>query len=121
MDGEEEALRDAVVEEWPNSGTGGREPFDEGETGLSQGDPVGEVMLGVESRGQPVAEPPNHPRVAKDKAVQGDRWLGEGGPLAWGPPVDMFCFGGGEFELQPVPFSCEGAEAALEAAYIGSV
>ena len=38
---------DAVVEERPDPCAGGGEPFEEGETGLSQGDSVGQMVLSV--------------------------------------------------------------------------
>ena len=46
-DGEEESMCDAVVEERSDPRAGGEEPFDEGETCLSQRDPVGEMVLGI--------------------------------------------------------------------------
>ena len=46
-DRKEEALCDTVVKERSHPGAGGEESFDKGETGLSQRDPVGEVVLGV--------------------------------------------------------------------------
>ena len=72
-----------MVEERADPCTGGGEPFDEGETGLGQGDPVGEVVLGVERRGEPVAEQSNHPAGRKMKPSRamgawegGNLWLG---------------------------------------------
>ena len=100
---------------------GGGEPFDEGKTSLGQGDPVGEVVLGVQCRGEPVAEPPDHPGRAEDEAIQRDGCLGGRGPLAGGPPMDEFGFWGRELNLQLVPPPRQGTEEALEAAYVGAV
>ena len=71
-DGEEEALCDTMVEEGPDPRAGGGETFDKGEAGLGQRDPMGEVVLGVECRGQPVAKPPDHLGGTEDEAIQGD-------------------------------------------------
>ena len=87
-DGEEEALCDTVVEEGPDHRAGGGEPFNKGEAGLGQGDPVGEVMLGVQCRGKPVAEPSDHLGRSEDEAVKRDGCLGGWGPLAGGPPMN---------------------------------
>ena len=90
--GEKKAHSYSVVEEGLDPCPGGGESFDEGETGLGQGNSVGEVVLGVERRGEPVAGLSNHSRGLEDEAVQSDGGVGEGGPLAGGPPVDEFCF-----------------------------
>ena len=104
-DRKRKALRDAVVEEGSGPCAGGREPFDEREAGLSQGDPVGEMVLSVECRGEPVAKLPDYLSRAENETVQGDGRLAGGGALARGPPVDEFCFRSREFDLQPVsPF-----------------
>ena len=54
-DGKEEALCDAMVEERSDPRARGEESFNKGETGLSQRDSVGKVMLGIQCRGEPVA------------------------------------------------------------------
>ena len=59
-DREKAALRNTVVEEGPDTCAGGGESFDGGEVGLRQGDPVGEMVLGAEGRGEPITEPPTH-------------------------------------------------------------
>ena len=56
-------------------------------------------VLGVECRGEPVAEPPDYLGRAEDEAVQGDGRLAGGGPLTWGSPVDEFRFWGREFDF----------------------
>ena len=68
-DGEEEALCNAVVKKGLDPRTGGGKPLNKGETGLGQGDPVREMMLGVLCWGEPVAEPSDHPDRAEDEAV----------------------------------------------------
>ena len=97
--GEKETLCNAVAKERPDPRAGGGEPFNKGEAGLGQGDPVGEVVLGVQCWGEPVAKPSNHPGGADDEAVQCDGCLGGRGPLAGGPPVDKFCFGGRKLDF----------------------
>ena len=82
-----------MVEERPDPRARGGELFDEAETGLSQGECVGEMVLGVERWGEPVAELSKHPCRSKNEAVQGNGSLGGEGPLAWGPPVDKFRLG----------------------------
>ena len=114
-------MRYAVVEEGPYPRAGGGEPFDEGEAGLGQGDPMGKMVLGVQRRGEPVTEPHDYSGRAEDEAVQCDGCLGGRGPLAGGPPVDEFGFRDREVDFQLGSPLCEGAEEALEAAYIGAV
>ena len=62
-------MRNAVVEEGSNSCARGGEPFDEGKAGLGKGNPMGEVVLGVQRRGEPVAKPPDYSGGAEDEAV----------------------------------------------------
>ena len=79
----EEALRYGVVEEGSDSCARGGEPFDEGENGLGHRDPVREVVLGIQSLGEPVAKPFDYPGWAEDEAVSRDGgW--EGGDLLLG-------------------------------------
>ena len=68
-DGEEEALRYAVVEEGSNPCAWGGESFDEGEAGLGQGDRMSVMVLGIQRRGEPVPQPSDHPCGAEDEAI----------------------------------------------------
>ena len=60
---------------------------------------MGEVVLGVLGRREPVAKTLDYLCWAEDQAIQGHGGLGGGVPLAEGPPVDKFCLGGREFDL----------------------
>ena len=82
---------------------------------------MGEVMLGVQRRGKPIAEPSGYPGRAEDEAVQRDGGLGGRGPLAGGPPVNDFRFWDLELDFQLVSPLCESTEEFLEAAYVGAV
>ena len=70
-DGEEDTLRYSVVEEGSDSWTGEGEPFDEGKASLGQGDPVGEVVLGIQccQWGEPVAKPSDYTGGLEDEAI----------------------------------------------------
>ena len=82
---------------------------------------MSEVVLGVQCRGEPVAEPSDHSGWAEDQAVQCNGCLGKGRPLTGHPPVAELCFRGREFDFQAFgPFG-KCAEEGLEAAYVGTV
>ena len=71
-DVKQEPLCHSVVMEGSDPRAGGREPFDKREASLCQGDPVGEVVLRVQCRREPVAEPSDYLRGAENEAVQGE-------------------------------------------------